>query len=81
MCLVLRYPQLYPEYPIGIAKRISYQIACGLEYLHSRGIVHGGMTFTYQYFVCLMERITDLHPKNIHLPSPLGLLKKRYTST
>ncbi len=64
--------ELYPdeEYPIGMAKRISSQIARGLEYLHSQGVVHGGMTFTYQYFVCLMERITDLHLKNILFHSP-----------
>ena len=50
--------ELYPdeEYPIGIAKRISSQIAHGLEYLHSCGVVHGGRSFTYQYFVCLTHR-------------------------
>ena len=36
--------ELYPDerYPIGMAKRISSQIARGLEYLHSCGVVHGG---------------------------------------
>lgn len=40
--------ELYPdeEYPVGIAKLISSQIACGLEYLHSCGVVHGGRSFT-----------------------------------
>jgi serine/threonine protein kinase len=35
---------LYPdeEYPIDIAKRITSQVARGVQYLHSCGVVHGG---------------------------------------
>jgi serine/threonine-protein kinase SRPK3 len=33
--------------PLNIAKRVSYQFAKGLAYIHSRGVIHGGMIFLY----------------------------------
>jgi serine/threonine protein kinase len=44
--------ELYPdeEYPIDIAKSIICQVARGVKYLHSCGVVHGGTQFClYQY--------------------------------
>jgi serine/threonine-protein kinase SRPK3 len=36
--------------PLSIAKRVSSQFAEGLAYIHSRGVVHGGMFFFFFFF-------------------------------
>ena len=34
----------YDLLPLGIAKRITFQLAQGLAYVHSRGVIHGGQS-------------------------------------
>jgi serine/threonine-protein kinase SRPK3 len=56
--------------PGNVAKRIAKDTLLGLQYLHKKGVAHGGMLSPGSYLILMLIFMTDLYAANLAFEAP-----------